>query len=361
MPRGLHGGALAVVAAGLLTACTTSTGGMTADGEPYDGSHVQVVDQRLADPIPGVQLASLRGVGNYPLFENYYISPGDVLDIVYHLERDRQPEYKINLYHTINVTFLDAPELNETQAVLPDGTITLPYIGKIEVVGKTSSELADELKQAYTGVLQSPELYVKIENFNARVEQIRNDLETSARGLSKLVNVRPDGYVTFPLVGEYKAAQKTIAELEEEITRDYQKIVDGLEADLFLHEQAGNNIYVLGEVLNPGIVQVDRPINVMQALAEVGGYTQEAVVSSTIVFRREEQRLLAHRFDLQNMDDYGLQAAQFFLRPDDILLVPRSRISSAAQLMREIGDITFFNGWGLEAVAMPWGRDDDNN
>jgi polysaccharide export outer membrane protein len=47
------------------------------------------------------------------------------------------------------------------------------------------------------------------------------------------------------------------------------------------------------------------------------------------------------------MDEYGLQASQFYLQPDDVLLVPRSKISSAAQLMREIADITFFNGWGI--------------
>ena len=47
------------------------------------------------------------------------------------------------------------------------------------------------------------------------------------------------------------------------------------------------------------------------------------------------------------MDKYGVQAMQFYLRSGDILLVPRSRISSAAQLMREISDITFFRGWGI--------------
>jgi polysaccharide export outer membrane protein len=147
-----------------------------------------------------------------------------------------------------------------------------------------------------------------------------------------------------------KVAQRTIEDVQAELRKEYADFMDGLVADLFMHEQTGNQVYVLGEVNSPGTVQIDRPINVMQALAEVGGYTREGNISSTIVFRREDEQLVAHRFNLENMNQYGLQAAQFYLRPDDVLLVPRSKISSAAQLMREVADITFFNGWGFADI-----------
>ncbi|WP_051431779.1 polysaccharide biosynthesis/export family protein [Rhodovibrio salinarum] len=343
---------VSVLALGL-NACAQSSGMSMQDdasGANDDKPFVKLVDQTKAGRLPGTRLASLQGAGAYPLFSAYQISPGDVLDIVYHLERRRQNEYRISLYHTIAVKFIGASELNETQQVLPDGTISLPYLGKTEVVGLTTTDLEKKLRDAYEDVLQAPEIYVKIENFNARVEQIRNDLQTSARGLSKLVRVRPDGYASFPLVGSVKVAQRTVDSVEQELRGKYANFMEGLVADLFMHEQNGSQVYVLGEVNEPGTVQIDRPINVMQALAEVGGYTREARVSSTIVFRRQDDQLVAHRFDLENMSKYGLQAAQFYLRPDDVLLVPRSKISSTAQLMREIADITFFNGWGFAGI-----------
>ena len=355
--RGLR--ALAVVAAVTVAAialagCSQHSGMSMAedtrtaddDGKPF----VKIVDQTKAGRLPGTRLASLRGAGDYPLFNSYQIAPGDVLDIVYHLERRRQAEYKISLYHTVAVKFIGASELNESQQVLPDGTISLPYIGKTEVVGLTTTELEAKLRNDYANILQAPEIYVKIQNFNARVEQIRNDLQTSARGLSKLVRVRPDGYASFPLVGSVKVAQRTIEDVQLELRKKYADFMEGLVADLFMHEQTGNQVYVLGEVNNPGTVQISRPINVMQALSEVGGYTREGRISSTIVFRRDGDQLVAHRFNLEQMNRFGLQAAQFYLRPDDVLLVPRSKVSSAAQLMREVADITFFNGWGFAGI-----------
>jgi polysaccharide export outer membrane protein len=345
-----------------LAGCGQHTGMAMNDApRPDDGGKpfVKIVDQTKAGRLPGTRLASLQGAGEYPLFAAYQIAPGDVLDVVYHLERRRQEEYRITLYHTLAVKFIGANELNETQQVLPDGTISLPYVGKTEVVGLTTTELERKLTEAYADILQSPQIYVKIQNFNARVEQIRNDLQTSARGLSKLVRVRPDGYASFPLIGSIKVAQRTIEDVQGELREDYANFMEGLEADLFMHEQTGNQVYVLGEVNQPGTVLISRPINVMQALAEVGGYTREARISSTIVFRRQDEQLVAHRFDLENMGQYGLQAAQFYLRPDDVLLVPRSRISSAAQLMREVADITFFNGWGFANVETGLSADGD--
>ena len=346
--------ALVATLLGLMLAGCGQHSGMSMEGDQAadDGGKpfVKMVDQTKAGRLPGTRLASLQGAGDYPLFESYQIAPGDVLDIVYHLERRRQDQYEITLYHTVAVKFIGASELNESQQVLPDGTISMPYIGKTEVVGLTTTELEEKLRDAYADILQAPEVYVKIQNFNARVEQIRNDLQTSARGLSKLVRVRPDGYASFPLIGSMKVAQRTIEDVQTELRREYADFMEGLEADLFMHEQTGNQVYVLGEVNSPGTVQIDRPINVMQALAEVGGYTREGNISSTIVFRRQDEQLVAHRFNLENMNQYGLQAAQFYLRPDDVLLVPRSKISSAAQLMREIGDITFFNGWGFSGI-----------
>jgi polysaccharide export outer membrane protein len=104
---------------------------------------------------------------------------------------------------------------------------------------------------------------------------------------------------------------------------------------------------VLGEVAKPGAVKVVRPLNVLEAIARVGGYTHEAQTESVVVFRRKGERLVAHRFNIKDMSRYGAQAMNFYLQPDDVLLVPRHEVSSAAQLMREIADIAFFRGLGL--------------
>jgi len=317
-----------------------------SDGESFKViDHTDVIDHRKGSP--GEQLATLKITSELPVFENYYIAPGDTLDVVFHLERHLKERYPITLYHTVQVRFVSLPKLDQLQDVLPDGTISLPYLGAYKVIGKTTEELRQELQKAYSSILRNPEIYVSIKNFNTRVEQLRRDLQTSARGLSKLIKVRPDGYVTFPLLGDYYVAHKTIQEVFEQLNSDYKEYMPGLKLDLFMHDQTGTNVYVLGEVAKPGSYKLSRPISVLQAISRAGGYTRQGETSTVIVFRRDGDRLNAHRFDLKDMSKYGAQAANFYLQPEDILLVPRNKISSVAQLMREIADIAFFRGVGI--------------
>ena len=37
----------------------------------------------------------------------------------------------------------------------------------------------------------------------------------------------------------------------------------------------------------------------------------------------------------------------FFLKPNDIVYVPKTWIRKAAEIAKDIGDILFFKGWGL--------------
>ncbi|MGI9273419.1 MAG: polysaccharide biosynthesis/export family protein [Endozoicomonas sp.] len=313
------------------------------DNTPYD--FTETIDHTKG--LPGEQLVTLDITSEAPVFKTYSIAPGDVLDVVYHLERKLITDYPITLYHALDIKFVNVPSLNQNQEILPDGTVSLPYLGSYSVVGKTTSELSEELKEAYKDYLRNPEVYITIRNFNTRVEQLRIDLRTAGRGLSKLIKVRPDGYATFPLLGEYYVASRTIQDVFEEIDTDYIDYMPGLKVDLFMHEQSGTNIYVLGELKNPGAYEVNRPISVPQAVARAGGYTREAETTAVIVFRRDGQKVHAHRFDMRDMSTYGAQALNFYLQPEDVLLIPRNKVSSAAQLMREIADIAFFRGFGI--------------
>ena len=287
--------------------------------------------------------------GTYPsdlnLFLEYRISPGDVLDVFYQIMRIKKDDLPIDLYHTIAVKFVDVPELNEEQEVLPDGTIVLPYIGQVSVVDKTIGELTQELKQRYGRILRDPELYVTIPNFYARIEQLRHDLHTAPRGLSKLITVRPDGHATFPLIGDYLVANKTIQQVIEMTQKDYNEFLPGMKVDVFLHSQTGSVIYVLGAVEQPGVYKILRPINCLEAITIAGGFTFKAELRNVIAFRKYEKRIVARSLNLKDLLTLKDQSSFFYLAPDDILFVPKTRIANLAELMSQIADIALFDGW----------------
>jgi len=182
--------------------------------------------------------------GTYPsdqdLFLAYTITPGDVLDVMFQIKAQKAEEFRIDLFHEIQVIFPDLPELSNIQKIMPTGNIVLPYIGEVYVLGLTLDETHALLEKKYSKILLDPQVVVKVTNMDARIEQIRRDLHTAPRGLSKLVNVRPDGYATFPLIGDFFVAHKTLKQVNSMIQEKYHAYLPGMQADLFLETQAGS-------------------------------------------------------------------------------------------------------------------------
>lgn len=292
---------------------------------------------------------------SYDLFSTYLMKPGDVLDVLFQIRTWVEKEsFLIAVGHTLDVRFIHAPELNERpglaysgQRVLPDGTISLPYLGPVKVTGKTVLQLKQELQERYKSILRNPELFIVVPEHDESIKQLKADLHTSPRGLSRLVTIRPDGYVTFPMIGDIFVADRSIPEVGAELNKLYLGILPDLHCDLFLEQHAGSVVYVAGEVKNPGAYKVVKPISVVEAITLAGGFDQVARLDSVVVVRRHEKKLVATRINLEENVSGTSTAPFFYILPDDIVLVPRTRLSKAAEVARSIGDIIFFRGWSL--------------
>lgn len=288
--------------------------------------------------------------GTYPsdvdLFKDYRVQPGDELDILFQIRTWKaQDTFEIEISHTLSVKFVDVPEWNEEQLILPNGCISLPHLGLVNVVGKTIPELTAELEEKYSKILLEPDIYITVPEFRSRIKELKRDLHTAPRGLSRLVTVRPDGHVTFPLLGDFFVGQKTIPEVNTLLNKEYEEYLPGLHVDLFLQESSGSVVYIMGEVAKPGTYRTDRPITAFEALTKAGGFTNEARLKNIIVFRKHERKIIATRLNLKNQLTLKKNAAFFFLRPDDLVYVPRRKLASWAQTMNEIADVLMFNGW----------------
>lgn len=289
-----------------------------------------------------------QGNAPYDVFPEYRLKPGDMLDVLFQIHTwTARKTFKIAVDHTVSVKFVSAPQLNETEQVRPDGTISLAYLGSVRVVGKTVDELTKELKQRYAKILQDPELYVTVPEFRSAIKELKTDLHTAPRGLSRLVTIRPDGYVTFPLVGDMYVANKTLPEASKELNGKYEKVLQDLHCDLFLQKHSGSFIYVLGEVKKPGVYRIEKPVSVTAAIARAGSYALGAKMSSVFVVRRHEKKMIATRLDLKDTMSFSKDSKFFFLQPDDIVYVPKTWLKNASEVARQIADVLLFNGWGV--------------
>lgn len=290
--------------------------------------------------------------GTYPaannLFPAYRMSPGDILDVLFQIQTWRKKEdFIIAIDYTLNVKFVNSPELNETQRIQPDGKISLPYLGEVYVVNMTIAELTRYLNQRYGKILRDPSIYITVPEFRSRIKELKKDLHTAPRGLSRLVMVRPDGYTTFPLIGDMFVANKTFPEVKNDLNERYEGFLPGLHVDLFLQKHAGSVIYIIGQVKLPGTHKIMRPLSVMEALAISGGFTPGARLDHVYVFRRNENKLVATTVNVQDTLTPQKAGRFFHLRPDDIVYVPRTRRSTLAEAHRDIAEILFFRGWNI--------------
>lgn len=105
--------------------------------------------------------------------------------------------------------------------------------------------------------------------------------------LQKQVTVLPDGVITFPLAGEVVAKDKTVAEVEEELTKKLSEYLADPVVTVSVTNVEGNRVHILGKVLNPGSFVMNQPLDAMQALSLAGGLSPYAEENNVIVLRRD--------------------------------------------------------------------------
>jgi len=140
--------------------------------------------------------------------------------------------------------------------------------------------------------------------------------------LLKQVLVRPDGGISFPLVGNVSAAGKSVDELQDLITERLTKYIPDPVVTVSTQALTGNKIYVIGKVARPGEIVANRYMDVVQALSVAGGMTPFAAANKVKVLRRENGVMTAIPFrygDIENGEDLE---QNIILQSGDVVLVP---------------------------------------
>ena len=114
-------------------------------------------------------------------------------------------------------------------------------------------------------------------------------LEISVYGYEELqlkqVSIRPDGKLAFPLVGEMQAAGKKPVELSTQLTEALVCYVKNPRVIVNIIKYHTIRVYVLGEVNRPGMYELEKQHNLLDALGVAGGYTKYALRKGVYVVR----------------------------------------------------------------------------
>jgi len=141
-------------------------------------------------------------------------------------------------------------------------------------------------------------------------------------GLRREVLVRPDGGLSFPLVGEIDAAGKTAAQIREELAARLGKYIPDPVVSVSVLKIASNKIYVIGKVNKPGEFVTGRYVDVLQALSMAGGLTPYAAEDSIKIMRKEDGRDLVLPFEYGAVRRGGKLEQNVTLKAGDVVVVP---------------------------------------
>jgi len=139
--------------------------------------------------------------------------------------------------------------------------------------------------------------------------------------LSQSLQIRPDGKITMPLIGDVPAAGKTSKELTGALTERLKEYVKEPVVTVIVAETTPPMMYVMGEVNSPGAHPMREPMTVLQALAVAGGFKDFANTKKIRIQRRNANG------SVQTINfDYKAALERpdkpMFLQPGDTVIVP---------------------------------------
>jgi len=140
--------------------------------------------------------------------------------------------------------------------------------------------------------------------------------------LKKDVLVRPDGGLSFPLIGDVQAAGKTVEELRTEIAKRLEKFIPDPVVSVLLQKVVSNKIFVIGRVTKPGDFPAGRYVDVLQALSMAGGLTPFADEKDICVLRREGGEQRVFHFDFKAVSRGEKLEQNLRLQGGDVVVVP---------------------------------------
>ncbi|MGL6315404.1 polysaccharide export protein [Vibrio sp. WXL103] len=341
----------------LLLSCVIA---MTLAGCAVPGSHMSIDDSQVVGDAE--QLDISQQVNVYPLTPQRvreYRSPMVVSQPNPALDAElANYHYQIGAGDILNITIWDHPELtipagsyrSSAEAgnwVHADGTIFYPYIGKVEVAGKTVTEVREELTRRLTTYIESPQVDVNVAAFRSQKTYVTGEVNRPGQQaitnvpLTLLDAVNAAG----GLGGEADWRNVTLTRQgEEQHLSLYALMQRGdlthnrlLRPGDIVHVPRNDSqkVFVMGEVNDPQLLKIDRAgMSLTEALSSVGGINQlSADATGVFVIRGientgNEAAAIADIYQLDIQDASALVlGTEFELQAYDVVYVTAAPIA----------------------------------
>ena len=269
-------------------------------------------------------------------------------------------EYRVGPQDVLSIIVWDHPELtipmgefrNTVDAgtlVDRDGVIFYPYVGVIEVAGKTVSEIREILTQRIARYVTNPQLDVRVAAFRSQRVNVVGEvvkpsiLPISDIPLTVLEAVNLAGGATI----ESDLGRVLLTRGKQEQILDIQALYDKGDLSqnrvlrdgdvLHIPDRNNNKIYVLGEVEKPAAYLMHKgKMNLAEAIGHSRGFDRTSSDPGRLfVIRGEQNEPIVYHLNAASPDAL-LLATQFELAPQDVVYVSSTSLARWNRVMVQI-------------------------
>ena len=272
-------------------------------------------------------------------------------------------EFALGPGDELKVTVWGYPELSEQVVVLPDGTVSYPLVGTLQVRGSTAQQFGESLRQALEPHIDSPRVSVIVTQMRSCSFSVVGDVKKA--GVFPLwndqVNVlngiaQAEGLSNTALPAEVKIFRAQADGSRQSMSVNLSALVEPSSTAPLPTLQPGDIIYVpgqntqrrvcvLGEVSSPGLYPISSEMTVIEAMSAAGWIKPSAVLSSVMVVRHgessEQQFFRINAGRAITKQDWTQHLS---IKPGDIVYVPK-------QFFAKAGDFVSFFTSRVEPAA----------
>ena len=253
----------------------------------------------------------------------YRIGPGDVLDILV-TRGATQDKIQANVRATGRISVLQV---------------------EVNVDGSTTEQAASEIVRELSRFFRNPIVDVSVKEYNSKKLSILGAIgQAGGRGAVLSLTGRTTLVEAIARVGGFGATARTeeirIARGDKTYTVNMFQYIQEADrvGDIVLDagdvvlvpdrtREEEQRVFVLGEVKTPGPVPFRPRMTVGQLVAQVGGWTDGARIQEARIIRGDPKSPEIIGLDLDRLILNGDQRIDQYLRPTDVVLIPRTSIA----------------------------------
>jgi len=164
--------------------------------------------------------------------------------------------------------------------------------------------------------------------------------------LNRVLVVRPDGDISYPLIGELQAAGRTIKDLREEIAKKLKKYVKQPEVSINIKQFGGKRAIVMNEAGGGGVLRFTTPITIAEAVAMAGGYSVDINLKKVYIIREPSTSKGHVKLIVVNIQDLLRKAdirENVYVKSKDVIFLARGWLSSVNNFKNEVNKLVDFS------------------